>query len=560
MLANAPLVAFVITLLFVSFPPSDGADAQDGIAVDSTDDRPDTQPGNGICDDGSGFCTLRAAVMEANALPGPDEIHVPAGTYVLSFAGAGEDASLTGDLDLTDAVTIIGAGSDTTIIDGAGLDRMLHHPVFGGAAPLAVVSGVTLRNGGGDLSAGGAVYNAGRLELHDVAIADSTADFSGGGIMNEGNLSISGGTIGPGNDSLFGGGIFNFGVGSLTDSTIDGNEATNQGGGLYNFGVATVTGSTFSENSAATHGGGIVNDGGMLTITNSTVSGNTAATGGGGIANGNVLTGFRLAAPPDLGPIEHPTPAELSALNVTLAANSAGAGGNLLHVAGSTATLQNTLVGGAGSGGDCSGAIASLGHNLDSDGTCGLSAPGDISEGYAAIEPLADNGGPTQTHALVQQLCSGDACIVSSDAIDNGDNQACPAADQRGQPRPIDGGADGVATCDIGAYERQEGPVSDCPPNCGVGPGPTATPSPAPSPTPSAALPVALPRSGGTDRIGGRAFACASHCRALSPQLSHSAGSSFDNSRARKSGRNHIVVYVLSFGTIEMPTRGRSSI
>ncbi|MGH6962762.1 MAG: hypothetical protein ACREE7_19975, partial [Dongiaceae bacterium] len=161
-----------------------------------------------------------------------DEVHVPAGTYLLSFAGAGEDASLTGDLDFTDAVTITGAGPDKTIIDGRGLDRVLHHTVYPGAvpAPIVVVSGLTLRNGGGDLSGGGAVYNVGRLELHDVAITESAADFFGGGIMNEGTLSIGASTLGPGNGALFGGAVFNFGELSMTDSTIDGNEATNQAG------------------------------------------------------------------------------------------------------------------------------------------------------------------------------------------------------------------------------------------------------------------------------------------------------------------------------------------
>ena len=213
-IAIAPLVALVAALVFAAFPANDGADAhEEGIEVNSTDDRPDAQAGNGICEDGSGFCTLRAAVMEANARPGPDDIHAPPGTYMLSFAGAGEDESLTGDLDLADALTIIGAGHDKTIIDGAGLDRVLHHTVYAGAlpAPLVVVSGVTLRNGGGDQSAGGTVYNAGRLELTKVHITDSSAEFSGGGIMNEGILNIAGSTMGPGNSSLFGGAIFNFG-------------------------------------------------------------------------------------------------------------------------------------------------------------------------------------------------------------------------------------------------------------------------------------------------------------------------------------------------------------
>ena len=84
----------------------------------------DANPGDGICADPDGYCSLRAAVMEANAFPGADTITVPAGNYLFTIAGAGEDGAATGDLDLTDDVTIAGAG--TTIVDGSGLDRVLH--------------------------------------------------------------------------------------------------------------------------------------------------------------------------------------------------------------------------------------------------------------------------------------------------------------------------------------------------------------------------------------------------------------------------------------------------
>ena len=81
--------------------------------------------------------------MEANALHGADTIGVPVGTYTLSIAGTDEDAGATGDLDVTDDLTINGAGAAATIIDGGGLDRVFH--VFTGST--VTISGVTIQNG-----------------------------------------------------------------------------------------------------------------------------------------------------------------------------------------------------------------------------------------------------------------------------------------------------------------------------------------------------------------------------------------------------------------------------
>jgi CSLREA domain-containing protein len=93
-------------------------------AVDSTVDEIDAAPGDGNCiSTPSGQCTLRAAIMEANALAGDDTINLPAGIYTLTLAGVNEDAGLTGDLDITSTVTIEGAGAESTVIDANALDR-----------------------------------------------------------------------------------------------------------------------------------------------------------------------------------------------------------------------------------------------------------------------------------------------------------------------------------------------------------------------------------------------------------------------------------------------------
>lgn len=85
----------------------------------------------------------------------------------------------------------------------------------------------------------------------------------------------------------------------------------------------------------------------------------------------------------------------------------------------------------------------SLGHNIDSDGTCGLTGTGDQPEVDPKLGPLQDNGGPTQTHALLQD----------SPAIDAADSEECPTTDQRGAPRPLGIQAGSGSVCDVGAFE-----------------------------------------------------------------------------------------------------------
>jgi hypothetical protein len=95
-------------------------------------------------------------------------------------------------------------------------------------------------------------------------------------------------------------------------------------------------------------------------------------------------------------------------------------------------------------GGNCAGNDFDSGNrNIDTDGTCALDGPSDQAGVDPQLGPLADNGGPSPTHALAH----------TSPAVDAGNASICPAVDQRGLVRPADGNGDGNAICDIGAYE-----------------------------------------------------------------------------------------------------------
>lgn len=94
--------------------------------VNSFDDSVDANLGDGVAADTLGRCTLRAAVMEANAWPGDDTINLPAGTYALSLGGPAEDAAASGDLDVVGGygkLTIVGAGATATIISAAAISE-----------------------------------------------------------------------------------------------------------------------------------------------------------------------------------------------------------------------------------------------------------------------------------------------------------------------------------------------------------------------------------------------------------------------------------------------------
>jgi CSLREA domain-containing protein len=314
--------------------------------VNSLGDAADITPGDGACADPAGACTLRAAIQEANSLPGDDAI---------TFSVTGT-INLTGALaPLTTNVAISGPGSGLlTLRRDTGGDYRIF---FVNGASVGI-SGLTVTNGktpdgadaffGGAGGDGGGILNSGVLTLTDVVVTgnhtgaggagpalsgqggDGGKGGNGGGIYNTGTLimtgcNVSGNVTGRGGDSGNfagdggdGGGVFNSNILSMTDSVVSSNSTGRagdsgtgglggMGGGIYSevgplalSGIIVsnnVTGDSGSSNYAAGNGGGIFVSSGSARLRNSTLSGNSTGRNisgnhgfGGGIENRGELT------------------------------------------------------------------------------------------------------------------------------------------------------------------------------------------------------------------------------------------------------------------------------
>jgi predicted outer membrane repeat protein len=326
-----------------------------------------------------------------------------------------------------------GQGSVLTV-NGSTVRRNL--VVFSGGGIEATMVNLTNSavsgNHCGTTGQGGGIF-AQTATLTNCTVSGNTSDRAGGGI-DATTARLTGSTV-TGNHAGDAGGGLEVVDATLTNSTVSGNTAIEAGGGIHAT-TATLRGSTVSGNSVLGAGGGGGIRANTATLTNSTVSGNSTRGDGGGIS--------AIAA--------------LTLLNVTVTDNSAHAGGGVFLVFGGVSSVRNSIIAGNlvdldGSGPDLSGAFTSAGHNLIGDGTGATGftngAIGDlVGTADAPIDPrlgpLANNGGPTRTHAL----------LAGSPAIDHGDNTNAPATDQRGVARVRDGDGNGSQVVDIGAFER----------------------------------------------------------------------------------------------------------
>ena len=424
-----------------------------------------------------GFCTLREAITNAN---GNSQLYSSAGECA---AGSGADAitfaadytiTLVGSQlpVITSEITITGNGAANTILQAHALPNTATYRVLEiSAAGNLTLDGVTVRNGKGFL--GGGILNWGTATITASTLNGNTATFDGGGISNFGTATITASTLSGNTAGNYGGGIYNWGTATITASTLSSNTADYNGGGIYNDGTATITASTLNGNTA-NFGGGIYNYG-TATITASTISGNTANEGGGisnraslSVAN-STLVG-NSATTGGGGAILSGNSGTATLTNVTISGNASASQAAVWNESG-TLHLTNTIIANSTGAADCKN-DATLGtnvNNLVEDNTCFPALSGD-----PLLAPLADNGGDTQTLAL----------LAGSPAIDAGTNVGCPATDQRGVARPQNG------TCDIGAYEF-EGYVVTFDANGGTG-----SMSPQVASAPTALTPNAFTRTG----------------------------------------------------------------
>ena len=176
------MAVYLCLVLALMFPP--GLEAK-VFRVNTTKDAVDSNPGNGECLTAEDKCSLRAAVMEANTLSGADEILLRGRVYKFSLAGAGENFCISGDLDISDHLTITGAGRKKTFINGGRIDRVLEVT----NTVTVKLRDLTIQNGQiGTL--GGGIYNqGGGLTIYGCAVSDNivrsdAGTASGGGLAN----------------------------------------------------------------------------------------------------------------------------------------------------------------------------------------------------------------------------------------------------------------------------------------------------------------------------------------------------------------------------------------
>ncbi|MEM9643699.1 MAG: DUF4347 domain-containing protein, partial [Planctomycetota bacterium] len=324
---------------------------------------------------GGAGMSLREAIDAANSASGHDRIELSAGTHLIELTGTGEDSNASGDFDILDDVTIVGAGVGETIIDGQGLDR-----VFDVQLGDATFQDLTITGGELPSASGGGIQASAALTLDRVRVTSNSA-ISGGGIFSDGAI-------------------------TLTDVTIDSNDSTSGGAGLFSQDAATLTNVTISGNTTTgSAGGGVLHSGGLLSLTNVTVSGNTSSNVGGGVH----------------------TSANTTINSSTITDNHSNMGAGIYNNSVSSITIANSIVAGNTTDANIFGGFASSSTNLfgDTNGateTSGFS--GDLIIADARLTALGDHGGSTNTHLL----------LSTSNAIDAGTTTAA-TVDQRGISR-----------------------------------------------------------------------------------------------------------------------------
>ncbi len=397
-----PLIIIISSYLFFT-------DEANAAVIEVNDSSDVINPGDGICtlrdsvdaannnNDNGGDCVMGDDLSDlgAGGVYG-DIIQIPNGIYNLTSSSY---------LDIRSSIRVEGnsLNPNDVIINTPG-----NRGFYNNEDMFLVIDGITIENGISSEGGGILNYYGATLYLKNSIIRNCTA--------------TSGGLAG-------GGAIYNLENGNIfiENSTVDNNFAdSGSGGGIFNFGTVTISSSTISSNYTVAYGGGIYNVGSdaKLNIVNSTISGNRTEliySGGGGIASiyGQVY-------------IDH----------VTFTDNVSEVGeGEAIYSYNSNVTVLNTILNNT-----CNTSITSLGNNIESRNTCGLSQSSDIINASSSDINLGDlvfNGGLTQTHSLNEGSIAIDHILVED---------YTQMVDQRGKLRPdLVGGS-----CDVGAYELQQ--------------------------------------------------------------------------------------------------------
>ena len=373
-------------------------------------------------------------------------IHVGAGTFATNVCMFDQsNACNASKVSSFKSLLIEGAGLTRTILDGGGRASVF---AIGVDTNTVTIEAVTVRNGSASSaswsSGGGLQIGGNTVNLVDTRFVGNSASSSGGAIQ------VDGGSL------------------TVQKSTISGNSVTASGSGsggaldvVSNGHVvvedSTITGNTVtavSPNTPGATGGAIAASDETsvpLKILDSTISGNSAVgnpEGGGLYANDGAV---------DL-------------IGSTLSGNSASGGaGGALYSSGSSSKLQlgaSVISGNTPSSSTCAsangGVIADKGHNVADSDSCGLgSSSVVISTGAIALQPLASNGGPTQTQRILRTSAAHDVMPKATSILGY---DICSRTDQRGVPRQ----QGPAAHCDAGAYQFAPPKISSVTPNDGA--------------------------------------------------------------------------------------------
>ncbi|HOZ37401.1 MAG TPA: choice-of-anchor Q domain-containing protein [Anaerolineaceae bacterium] len=296
---------------------------------------------------------------------------------------------------------------------GGGIDNFNSNPTLTNVT----IYGNSASNGGGIGN-----YVSSNPTLTNVTISGNTAYFGGGMFIESGSPTFSQVSFYDNSAADQGGGLFNAtgGLPTLTDVIFSNNTSQDAGGGIYNASSGLVLSRVLFSGNTAGSGGGMFNQACSPSLTNVTFSGNTSSGDGGGLYNN-----------------DHSNPNLTNATISVNSANNGGGGGGMFNYNQSWPVLTNAIIW-ANSPSQIWG-NATITYSIVQGG---FSGTGNLDQNPLLL-PLADNGGFSQTHAL----------DIESPAIDSGTNANCPAVDQRGFMRPVDGDLNEPATCDMGAYE-----------------------------------------------------------------------------------------------------------